>query len=125
MSSKPTGIDQYISGFPKEVQQALQQVRDAVRAEAPEAVETIKYAIPSFVQHGNLVHFAAFKNHIGFYPLPSGMEAFQEQLSRYKQGKGSVQFPLSEPMPLELIRAIVRFRLAESIKPGGREQRTD
>ncbi|NVO12040.1 MAG: DUF1801 domain-containing protein [Bacteroidales bacterium] len=107
-------IDIYICGFPNEVQILLEQVRSTIRQVAPEAEETIKYAIPTFVLNGNLVHFAAFKNHIGFYPIPSGIEAFKKELSVYKQGKGSVQFPLDQPMPLELIAKIVKFRLEEN-----------
>ncbi|MEI6060549.1 MAG: DUF1801 domain-containing protein [Bacteroidota bacterium] len=107
-------IDEYISGFPEETRVLLQQVRLAVRQAAPDAVETIKYAMPSFVLNGNLVHFAAFKNHIGFYPVPSGIEAFRKELSVFKGGKGSVQFPLDQPMPLGLIRKIVLFRVAEN-----------
>ncbi|NOU18089.1 MAG: hypothetical protein HOO91_11095 [Bacteroidales bacterium] len=107
-------IDIYISGFPKEVQILLEQVRTTIRQIAPDAEETIKYAIPTFVLNGNLVHFAAFKNHIGFYPVPSGIEAFKKELSIYKQGKGSVQFPLDQPIPVELIAKIVKFRVAEN-----------
>jgi len=107
-------IDKYISGFPKEVQILLEQVRTVIKQAAPEAEEAIKYAMPTFVLKGNLVHFADFKNHIGFYPVPTGIEAFKRELSGYKQGKGSVQFPLEQPMPLELITKIVKFRVAEN-----------
>jgi uncharacterized protein YdhG (YjbR/CyaY superfamily) len=107
-------IDKYISSFPKEIQVLLEQVRTTIRQAAPEAEEAIKYAMPTFVLNGNLVHFAAFKNHIGFYPVPSGIEAFQKELSVYKQGKGSVQFPLDQPIPLELIARIVKFRVVEN-----------
>jgi uncharacterized protein YdhG (YjbR/CyaY superfamily) len=117
---QPRTVDEYIAGFPEAVQQLLQQVRQTVRETAPEAAETIKYAIPTFTLHGrNLVHFAAFKNHIGFYPTPSGVEAFEAALSGYKGAKGSVQFPLDQPLPLDLIRNIVRFRVQEhEAKPG-------
>ena len=114
MQSPPATIDHYISGFPKEIQTILQQIRDTIRQAAPEAEETIKYAIPTFVQHGNLVHFAAFSNHIGFYPVPSGIEAFKKELSVYKMGKGSIQFPLDQPMPLDLITEIVKYRVKEN-----------
>ncbi len=109
-------IDNYINGFPKEIQTLLQQVRMTVRNAAPEAEEKISYGMPTFFLKGNLVHFAAFKNHIGFYPVPSGMNAFKEELSVYKQGKGSAQFPLDKPMPLSLITKIVKFRVKENLE---------
>lgn len=113
---KPATIDAYIAGFPEEMQRALQQVRAAIRQVAPEATETISYAIPTFDVNGrHLVHFAAFKNHIGLYATPTGHEAFREAFSRYKVGKGSVQFPLSEPMPLGLIGEVVGFRMKEVV----------
>ncbi len=114
MSAKPATIDDYIAGFPKDVQSILQKIRATVRKAAPEAEEAIKYDIPTFVLHGNLVHFAAYKNHIGFYPAPSGTEKFKKELSPYRSGKGSVQFPLDEPMPYDLITKIVQFRVKES-----------
>ena len=114
MTASPASIDDYIAAFPKAVQNVLTQLRATIQQAAPEATETINYGIPAFVLHGNLVHFAAFKNHIGFYALPSGTAAFQEQLAAYKMGKGSVQFPLNQPMPLKLITAIVKFRVKES-----------
>jgi len=110
----PQTIDAYIAAFPDDVQAILQQVRRTIREAAPEATEAIAYGMPTFSLHGNLVHFAAFKNHIGFYPVPSGMAAFQEELSAYKQGKGSVQFPLDKPIPYDLIQRIVRFRVEEA-----------
>jgi uncharacterized protein YdhG (YjbR/CyaY superfamily) len=107
-------IDEYIAGFPPEVQARLTQVRELIRATAPDATETISYAIPTFDLNGkHLVHFAAFAKHVGFYPIPTGMEEFKEELEPYKQGKGSVQFPLDEPLPLDLIRRIVEFRVGE------------
>ena len=117
MSTRPTAgsIDEYIAGFPRETQARLREVRDLIRTTAPEATETISYAIPTFDLNGkHLVHFAGFPKHIGFYPIPSGMEAFKEDLAPYKQGKGSVQFPLDQPLPLDLIRRIVEFRVAET-----------
>jgi uncharacterized protein YdhG (YjbR/CyaY superfamily) len=109
-------IDRYINNFPPETQIKLVEIRKIIRDEAPEAEETIKYAMPTYVLHGNLVHFAAFKNHIGFYPVPSATEAFKKDLSAYKCGKGSVQFPLDKPLPLSLIAEIVRFRVNENIR---------
>ena len=110
----PQTIDAYIAGFPEDVQVVLQLIRQTIHETAPEATEAISYQMPTFKLHGNLVHFGAFKNHIGFYPVPSGMEAFKDELAGYKQGKGSVQFPLDKPMPLDLIRRMVRFRVEES-----------
>jgi uncharacterized protein YdhG (YjbR/CyaY superfamily) len=111
---KPTDIDAYIAGFPLDVQEKLQQVRATVKKAAPTAEETISYGLPAFKLNGPLVYFAAFKAHIGFYALPSGNEAFIKELSKYKMGKGSIQFPLQEPMPLALISKIVRFRVKEN-----------
>ena len=119
MDSPKTGfttIDEYISTFPAEIQAILQSVRAAIHEAAPAAEEKISYQMPTFYLHGNLVHFAAFKNHIGFYPTPAGVEAFQERLSHYKGAKGSVQFPLDQPMPLDLIRDITRYRLEETMQ---------
>ncbi|MEZ4836121.1 MAG: DUF1801 domain-containing protein [Caldilineaceae bacterium] len=93
-----TSIDEYIATFPAEIQAILQAVRATVKDAAPDATEKISYQMPTFYLHGNLVHFAAFKNHIGFYPTPTGVEAFQERLSQFKGAKGSVQFPLDQPM---------------------------
>jgi uncharacterized protein YdhG (YjbR/CyaY superfamily) len=118
MNSPKTGftsIDEYIATFPPEIQTILQTVRAAIRGVVPDAEEKISYQMPTFYLHGNLVHFAAFKNHIGFYPTPTGVEAFQERLSHFKGAKGSVQFPLDQPMPLDLIRDIVRYRVEESM----------
>ena len=98
--STANAIDEYIAGFPPETQTVLEEMRALIRASAPGATETISYAIPTFDLNGrHLVHFAGFKNHIGFYPVPSGLEAFKEDLRPYKQGKGSVQFPLGQPLP--------------------------
>ncbi|MDZ4747366.1 MAG: DUF1801 domain-containing protein [Saprospiraceae bacterium] len=105
-------IEDYIACFPADIQAMLEQIRGTIKEVAPAAEEAIKYAIPSFVLKGsNLVHFAAFKNHIGFYPAPTGIEFFQKELSTFKQGKGSVQFPLDQPMPLALITKIVKFNM--------------
>jgi uncharacterized protein YdhG (YjbR/CyaY superfamily) len=109
-TDKPNTIDDYIAGFPREVQEKLQQIRQVIKKVAPEAQETIKYAMPTFTLQGNLVYFAGFKNHIGFYGIPNGNAALQKELSAYKQGKGSIQFPLDQPMPLDLIARMVTFR---------------
>ena len=109
-------IDEYIRAYPEPVQGKLQQLRLLVRETAPEAQEKISYQMPTFYLNGNLVHFAAHPRHIGFYPTPSGISEFKDELSRYKHAKGSVQFPLDEPLPLDLIRKIVRFRVEENKK---------
>jgi uncharacterized protein YdhG (YjbR/CyaY superfamily) len=108
-------IDSYIADFPEDIQKRLEEVRATIKKAAPKAEEAIKYAIPTFVLNGNLVHFAAFKNHIGFYPAPTGMKAFAKDLAPYKTGKGSVQFPLDKPMPLTLITKIVKMRVQENL----------
>ena len=111
----PQTIDEYIAGFPPDVQDVLQKIRMTIHEAAPEAQEKISYQMPTFFLKGNLVHFAAFKEHIGFYPVPTGIEKFKKELSVYKQGKGSVQFPLNQPMPYELITKIVKFRVKENL----------
>ncbi len=113
-SVKAASIDEYISAFPKDVQEKLEAVRKTISKAAPKAEEAISYAIPTFKLNGNLVHFAAFKNHIGFYPAPRGLEEFKDELSGYKGAKGSVQFPLDKPMPLDLIARIVKFRVKQN-----------
>lgn len=107
-------IDQYISTFPKDIQKILEIVRQTIKKAAPEAVEAISYQMPTFKLNGNLVHFAAFKNHIGFYPTPSGTKEFKKEISVYRSGKGSIQFPIDKPMPLSLIRNIVEYRVKET-----------
>ncbi len=109
-------IDEYIQGFPAEIQDPLRIIRDIVKAMAPEAIEKISYGIPTFFLNGNLIHFAAFKNHIGLYPAPSGISNFKKELEPYKKGKGSIQFPLDQALPADLIRRIVRFRVEENQK---------
>lgn len=109
-------IDDYISQFPHEVQAILETLRKVIKESAPDAKEKISYQMPTFVLNGNLVHFAAYKNHIGFYPAPSGINAFKHELSKYKGAKGSIQFPIDKPLPYELIRKIVQFRVAENIE---------
>jgi Uncharacterized conserved protein len=109
-------IDSYIASFPKETQNILEQLRTTIRKAAPEAEETINYGIPTFTLKGNLVHFAAFKNHIGFYPTSSAIEAFKKDLSAYDGAKGSVKFLIDKPIPFELISRIVKFRVIENQK---------
>lgn len=108
-------IDEYISVFPKNVRNILEDIRKTIKQAAPKAEETINYGIPTFTLKGNLVHFAAFKNHIGFYPAPSAIIAFKKDLSIYKGAKGSVQFPIDKPMPLKLISKIVKYRVKENM----------
>ena len=109
-------IDEYFRSFPKHIQQKLRELRTVIREQAPQAQEKIASQIPTFYLNGNLVHFAAYAKHIGFYPTSSGIRAFRGKLSNYKTSKGTIQFPLNEPLPLELIRKIVRFRVAENMK---------
>ena len=119
MTPRPTAasIDDYIAGFPRETQQVLGEVRELVKSIAPDATETIGYAIPTFDLHGkHLVHFAGYEHHVGLYPAPSGMAEFEADLAPYKQGKGSVQFPLDKPLPTALIRRIVEFRVQENAR---------
>lgn len=111
----PAGIDAYIAGFPEPVQAIMQEVRRVIREAAPDAEEDIRYQMPTFRLHGNLVHFAAYERHIGFYPAPSGIAAFQHKLGGYKNAKGSVQFPLNQPIPYDLIAEITRFRAEENL----------
>lgn len=107
-------IDEYIAGCPEEVRDILRAVRETIRAAAPDAEERISYRMPTFALHGNLVHFAALKRHIGFYPTASGVEAFKVEAGEYVSTKGALQFPLDQPMPLDLIARIVRFRVEEN-----------
>lgn len=109
-------VDEYIAAFPENIQALLQSVRAAIRAAAPDAEERIAYLMPTYSQHGNLVHFAALKNHIGFYPTPSGIDAYHDDLAKYRSTKGAVQFPIDEPLPLDLISKVTRFRVAENRK---------
>jgi uncharacterized protein YdhG (YjbR/CyaY superfamily) len=109
-------IEEYISGFPAEVQEILRTLREVIRKAAPGAEEKMSYRMPTFVLHGNLVHFAAFKSHIGLYPAPSGVEAFLPELSAHRSGKGSIQFPIDKPLPYDLVSKIVQFRVAENTR---------
>ncbi len=108
-------IDAYIAGFPPDIRDILERIRSIVRAAAPDAQETIKYQMPTFTLQGNLVHFAAFKNHIGLYPTPTGIETFRAELAPYESGKGSIRFPLDQPIPYALIGEIVKFRVQENM----------
>ena len=117
MDSQKAGyrtIDEYIVGCPEDVQAKLQAVRATIRAAAPDAEERISYAMPAFAQNGNLVYFAALKNHIGFYPTPSGIEAFRQETASYVSTKGALRFPIDQPLPMDLITRIVKFRVAEN-----------
>ncbi len=119
MESSKTGftsIDEYIAQFPADVQKKLEDLRAVIKASAPEAEEKISYQMPTFALKGNLVHFAAHPKHIGFYPAPSGIEAFSQELAVYHYAKGSVQFPIDQPLPLELVSKIVKFRVAENLE---------
>jgi len=111
MKKIPENIPEYIAGFPEDVQQLLEEVRNAIKKAAPAATEKISYAMPTYFLEGNLVHFAAYKNHIGFYPAPSGLEAFEKDIAKYKHSKGAVQFPIDNPIPLALISRIVKYRV--------------
>ena len=114
-ANKPATVDEYIAAFKPDVQAVLQQIRLIIKEAAPEAEEVISYGIPTYKFYGSLVHFGGFKNHIGFYATPTGHEAFKEELSVYKQGKGSVQFPSNESLPVNLIDRIVKFRIRENL----------
>jgi uncharacterized protein YdhG (YjbR/CyaY superfamily) len=114
--NKAKSIDEYIAKCPEEIQKKLKDMRAAIKAAAPEATEKISYQIPTFYLKGNLVHFAALKNHIGFYPTPSGVQAFIKETAKYASTKGAIQFPLDEPLPLKLVSKIVKFRVEENLK---------
>ena len=111
----PQSIDEYISNFPEDVQGKLDKLRAVIHEAAPHAEEKISYQMPTYALEGNLVHFAAYKKHIGFYPTPSGIENFKSELSAYKTSKGTIQFPLDEPIPYELVKEIVTFRVKENL----------
>ncbi len=122
-SAPPQSIDEYIANFPLEIQKILQEIRLIVQKAAPEASEKISYGMPTFVLKGNLVHFAAFKNHIGFYSTPSGTTQFQQEILGYKHAKGSIQFPLEKAMPFDLIAKIVKFRVEENLAKAATKRR--
>lgn len=114
--SAPQTMDEYIAGYPKKVQQLLQKVRSTISKAAPDAKEAMKYGIPTFTLNGNLVHFGAYKEHIGFYPAPAGIAEFKQELKPYLGGKGTVKFPLDEPIPFGLITKIVKFRVKKNLE---------
>jgi uncharacterized protein YdhG (YjbR/CyaY superfamily) len=120
--ARPQNIDEYIAGFPENIQTILEKIRLTIAQAAPDASEKISYGMPTFALKGNLVHFAAFKNHIGFYSTPSGTSEFQQEILGYKHAKGSIQFPISQPMPLELIVQIVKFRVEENLAKAARRK---
>ena len=107
-------IDSYIKSFPKEIQETLQIMHQTIKKAAPQAEEAIKYGIPTFIMHGNLVHFGGFKKHVGFFPTPAAITAFKSELQKYKTTKGTIQFPWEEPLPLGLITKIVKFRVRQN-----------
>ncbi|MFA6121141.1 MAG: DUF1801 domain-containing protein [Sideroxydans sp.] len=113
-TAKPESIDDYIATFPREVQATLEKLRQTIQKAAPDATEKISYQMPTFYLNGNLVHFAAYKNHIGFYPAPSGIIAFQDELKKYKTSKGAIQFTIDEAIPHALVKKIVQFRVKEN-----------
>ena len=121
----PRTIDEYIAGFPHDVQEILEEIRSTIKSAAPEAKEAIIYRIPTFTLKGNLIHFAAFKKHIGFYPTPTGIEKFKDELAVYEGAKGSVRFPLDKPIPFDLISRIVKFRVEENLGNAAREKKKE
>lgn len=123
MKTPFTTVDQYIQEFETEVRERLITIRELIRETAPEAVESISYGMPAYKVNGKpLVYFAGYKSHIGFYATPTGHKAFEKELSKFKQGKGSVQFPLNEPLPMKLIKEIVLFRLSENQAKYGKKK---
>lgn len=123
MKKAAADIDEYIAGFPAEVQKLLQKIRKTIKKAAPAAEEAISYAIPTFKLNGNLVHFAAYQNHIGLYPAPRGVAEFEVEMERYGGGKGTARFPLDEPIPYELIARITTFRVGKNMERAGAKRR--
>ena len=109
-------INEFIADFPEDIQIILEKIRATIQQAAPDAKEAIKYGMPTFVLNGNLVHFAAYKNHIGFYPAPTGIDAFIEELAQYRTGKGTIQFPVDKPIPYDLVTKVVKFKVEENLK---------
>ena len=124
-TTKPQDIDAYIADFPQNVQVLLEQIRSTIHKAAPEAEEAMAYGIPTFKLKGNLVHFGGFKHHIGFYPAPMGLKEFEKELSGYKGAKGSVQFPINQPLPLDLVTKIVEYRVKTLLKKADSKQKKD
>lgn len=120
-----TTIDEYIDGYPQKVKDILTKIRKIIQEAAPEAKEAISYQMPTFKWNGNLIHFAGFKNHIGLYPTPSGIESFKEEIAPYRSGKGSIQFPLDQEIPYDLIQKIVLYRVKETREKNKKEKRKD
>lgn len=116
MNTSITTIDEYIASFPKDTQKLLEQMRATIHKAAPQATEAIAYGLATFKLNGNLVHFGGYKTHIGFYPAPRGIEAFKKETAQYQGGKGTLQFPLDKPLPLELVEKIVKYRFEENLK---------
>lgn len=114
-TKSPITLDEFIAAYPPEVRAILEKIRGIIRQVAPQAQEAIKYGIPTFVLEGNLVHFSAYKTHIGFYPDPRGIQAFEKELAPYRAGKGTIQFPLDQPIPYDLIRRVVIHRVNENL----------
>ena len=108
-------IDEYIATFPEDIQATLRKMRETIQSAAPQATEAISYGMPTYKLNGNLVHFAAFKDHIGFYPVPTGIEAFKDELAPYVTGKGTIQFPIDKPIPYDLVKKVVAYRVKESL----------
>lgn len=123
MEAKFSSIDAYIATFPPEIQEKLEAIRETIKAAAPDAEEKISYQLPTFALKGNLIHFAAYKNHIGLYPTPSGILAFKDELSRYESSKGTVKLPLDEPLPLDLIAKIVIARVEENLAKAAKKSK--
>ena len=125
MKSKPKTVDEYIGGFPDDVAAMLQQLRQAIREEAPDAKEIISYQMPAFSLHGNLVYFAGYRNHVGFYPTSSGIATFRKELAPFETSRGTVRFPAGEPIPMELVRRIIRYRIKEDIRKHKEKNKTN
>jgi uncharacterized protein YdhG (YjbR/CyaY superfamily) len=124
LKTEPKDIDEYIAGFPTDVQEILQQIRATIRKTAPDAEETISYKMPTFNYKGHyLVYFAAFKNHIGFYPAPTGVAEFKEELELYGAGKGTFKFPLNKPIPFDVIRKVTAYRMKENLARAAQEKK--
>lgn len=121
----PKSIDEYIAQFPQDIQEILNKLRQVIKESAPDAEEKISYGMPTFVLNRNLVHFAAYKNHIGFYPTPNGINTFKQELSEYKTSKGAVQFPIGKPIPYELVSKIVKFRVSENMSKAKKKIKKD
>jgi uncharacterized protein YdhG (YjbR/CyaY superfamily) len=122
MAKTVKNIDEYIAQFPPEIQEGLAELRKLVKTEAPEASEKISYGIPTFYLNGNLVHFAAFKDHYGFFPSPSGIDKFEKELAPYRSGKGTLRFPLDKPLPRKIIKKVIQFRLDENNKKAAQKK---